>query len=74
MELTSIREGKLNMVQYNACDALATLSHWLRKVATGASMIGMRKGLGTRGGINPFLDQDGLYCPTHQVATYDQFE
>eukprot|EP00957_Ditylum_brightwellii_P022693 1711448-Ditylum_brightwellii.AAC.1 len=74
MELTSVREGKLSMVEYNAWDVLATLSHWKGKVATGASMIGMCKGLGTHGGVNPFLDQDSLNCPTHQVAIYDQFE
>ena len=44
------------LMQYRACDALATLSHWLRKIATsGASLDAAQKK------ANPFRAKDYLF-------------
>lgn len=49
-------------MQYLACDALATLSHWLRKIATSGSV-------GQSGNDVPA----SLFVPTLKVVTFDQW-
>lgn len=53
------------MMQYRACDALATLSHWLRKIATsGHSLDASQKG-------QP--PQKGLFVPSLREVSWNQW-
>ena len=54
------------MMQYLACDALATLSHWLRKIAsTETSLPGPKKSAPR---------DSNLMNPTLQVVTWSQWK
>jgi hypothetical protein len=52
--------------QYRACDGLATLSHWLRKIATSGKTLDDAKR-----GKQPTKE---LFVPSLQVVTWDQWQ
>jgi hypothetical protein len=53
------------LMQYRACDALATLSHWLRKIATsGHSLDATQKGR---------LPNKGLFVPSLREVSWNQW-
>jgi hypothetical protein len=57
--------GITELMQYRACDALATLSHWLRKIATsGHSLDSAQKG-------KPV--SKGLFVPSLQEVSWNQW-
>jgi hypothetical protein len=59
--------GVTCMMQYRACDALATLSHWLRKIATsGLSLEASHNG-------KPPVSSE-LFVPSLRVVTWNQWE
>ena len=59
-------EGVTEMMQYRACDALATLSHWLRKIATsGKSLDALQRGQPS---------DTALFVPSLRVVTWNQWE
>jgi hypothetical protein len=67
--LMQIAHGKdehmTEMMQYLACDAIATLSHWLRKIATsGYTLDAKKQGLPA---------PPGMIAPSFKVITYCQF-
>ena len=52
-------------MQYRACDALATLSHWLRKIATsGHSLDQTQRGR---------LPNKGLFVPSLREVSWNQW-
>jgi hypothetical protein len=59
-------EGVSDNTQYRACDALATLSHWLRKIATSGKTLDDAKR-----GKQPTKE---LFVPSLQVVTWDQWQ
>jgi hypothetical protein len=68
MHLAHGREdGVTEMMQYCACDALATLSHWLRKIATsGKALDDVQRGI-------PPESETSLFVPTLRVVTWNQW-
>lgn len=54
------------MMQYLGCDALATLSHWFRSIATSGQRIEAAKK-----GLKPTRD---LYVPSLQIVTFEQWK
>ena len=58
-------EGVTDMMQYRACDALATLSHWLRKIATSGQSL-------TASQVGSPAPQ-GLCVPSLRVVTWNQW-
>ena len=59
-------EGVTETMQYRACDALATLSHWLRKIATsGKSLDDMQNGR---------TPDKKLFVPSLRVVTWNQWQ
>jgi len=59
-------EGVTEMMQFKACDALATISHWLRKIATnGQSMDAIKNGE---------TKPPGMFVPSLKVVGWDQYE
>lgn len=59
-------EGVTEMMQFRACDALATISHWLRKIATnGQSMDAIK-----HGDEKPV----GMFVPSLKVVGWEQYE
>jgi hypothetical protein len=59
-------EGVSETTQYRACDGLATLSHWLRKIATSGKTLDDAKR-----GKQPTKE---LFIPSLQVVTWDQWQ
>jgi hypothetical protein len=59
-------EGVSDTTQYRACDGLATLSHWLRKIATSGKTLDDAKR-----GKQPTRE---LFVPSLQVITWDQWQ
>jgi len=60
-------ESVTEMMQYIACDALATLSHWFRSIATSGQRIGTAK-------RNDERAKDELFVPTLRVITWEQWQ
>lgn len=56
-------EGITEMMQYLACDGLATLSHWLRKIATSGDAMG-----------NPDKKRTGMFVPSLKTVTWSQWQ
>lgn len=56
-------EGISEMMQYLACDALATLSHWLRKIATSGHAMDQ-----------PNKKMTELFVPSLKTVTWDQWK
>lgn len=61
-------DGVTEMMQYRACDALATLSHWLRKIATSG------KALDTTQKGELLVQDQGLFIPSLRVVTWNQWQ
>lgn len=62
------QEGVTPLMQYRACDALATLSHWLRKIATSGQALTDAK----MGKSAP--KQQELFVPSLRVVTVNQWQ
>ena len=56
-------KGVSGTMQYRACDALATLSHWLRKIASTGKSIDSEPGASSE-----------LFVPSLRVVTWNQYE
>jgi hypothetical protein len=56
-------EGITEMMQYLACDGLAALSHWLRKIATLGDAMG-----------NPDKKNTGMFVPSLKTVTWSQWQ
>jgi hypothetical protein len=61
------QEGVTPLMQYRACDALATLSHWLRKIATSGQALNNAK----NGKIS---NNKELFIPALRVVTVNQWQ
>lgn len=61
--LMQIAHGGDERIQYLACDALSTLSHWLRKIATSGSV--------PEGAPSPASNQ--LFVPSLEVVPFNQW-
>lgn len=61
-------EGITELMQYRACDGLATLSHWLRKIATSGQVVGESDKQ-----KNPLKSRE-LFVPSLKVVTWNQWE
>ena len=59
-------EGVTEMMQFRACDALATISHWLRKIATNGQSMDAAK----HGDDKPI----GMFVPSLKVIGYEQYQ
>ena len=59
-------ESVTEMMQYLGCDALATLSHWFRSIATSGQRIDY-----TKRGEKPPAD---LFVPSLRIVGYEQWE
>lgn len=60
-------ESVTEMMQFLACDALATLSHWFRSIATSGHRIGQQKaGVGVVG--------SELFVPSLKIVGYEQWQ
>jgi len=60
------------MMQYLGCDALATLSHWFRSIATSGQRIGtMNQGNENK---NKNAKKDELFVPTLQVLNWEPWQ
>lgn len=66
MHLAHDEEGVSEMIRYIACDALATLSHWLRKIATSGQILDARQ----HGRPQP----EGMFVPSLRVVTWNQWQ
>eukprot|EP00592_Proboscia_alata_P018925 CAMPEP_0194402922 /NCGR_PEP_ID=MMETSP0176-20130528/1587_1 /TAXON_ID=216777 /ORGANISM="Proboscia alata, Strain PI-D3" /LENGTH=1026 /DNA_ID=CAMNT_0039200505 /DNA_START=119 /DNA_END=3199 /DNA_ORIENTATION=+ len=76
MRLAHDNDSYVNVkVQYVACDALATFSHWLKKIAVNGVSMG---DFGADGddGSNNRGGKDGKYLtlPTHQASNWEQWQ
>ena len=60
------------MMQYRACDALATLSHWLRKISTSGYALEMSNSRGGARTGNSVRAQ--LFVPSLRVVSWNQWE
>ncbi|KAG7368941.1 hypothetical protein IV203_031684 [Nitzschia inconspicua] len=60
-------ESVTETMQYIGCDALATLSHWFRSIATSGQRIGTAKRNSERG-------KDELFVPTLRVVTWESWQ
>lgn len=58
--------GVTEMMQFRACDALATISHWLRKIATNGQSMNAAK----HGDSRP----TGMFVPSLNVVGFEQYE
>lgn len=61
-------ESVTEMMQYLGCDALATLSHWFRSIATSGQRIG------TMNQDNENVRKDELFVPTLQVLNWEPWQ
>merc|ERR1719464_2235032 len=61
-------ESVTEMMQYLGCDALATLSHWFRSIATSGQRIG------TMNRENENVRKDELFVPTLQVLNWEPWQ
>ena len=61
-----MEEGITEMMQYRACDALATLSHWLRKIATSGQALESTKA----GKPAP----TSLFVPSLTTVSFEQWQ
>lgn len=59
-------ESVSEMMQYLGCDALATLSHWFRSIATSGQRIDLNKK-----GLKP---SKGLFVPSLKMVAYEQWQ
>lgn len=59
-------EGVTEMMQFRACDALATISHWLRKIATNGQSMNAEKHAETK--------PTGMFVPSLKVVGFEQYE
>lgn len=57
------------LMQYLGCDALATLSHWFRSIATSGQRIGTKDKSGSGG-----LTKDEMFVPTLRVLTWEPWQ
>lgn len=64
--LLTHEEGVSDVIQYRACDAISTLSFWLRKIATSGKTLDA-----TLEGTAPPED---LFVPTLRVVTWNQWQ
>jgi len=65
-------ESVTEMMQYLGCDALATLSHWFRSIATSGQRIGtMNQGNENK---NKNAKKDELFVPTLQVLNWEPWQ
>ena len=62
------QEGVTPLMQYRACDALATLSHWLRKIATSGQALSDAK----MGKMHS--NSKELFVPSLRVVTVNQWQ
>ena len=60
-------ESVTEKMQYIGCDALATLSHWFRSIATSGQRIGTKK-------RNNEHAKDELFVPTLKVVTWEPWQ
>lgn len=58
-------EGVTEIMQFRACDALATISHWLRKIATNGQAMDALKHGGTKA--------PGMFVPSLKVVGWSQY-
>lgn len=61
------QEGVTPLMQYRACDALATLSHWLRKIATSGQAL-------TDAKMGKAPNSKELFVPSLRVVTVNQWQ
>jgi len=61
-----MEEGITDLMQYRACDALATLSHWLRKIATSGQALENAK--------TKQPPPKTLFVPSLQVVPFNQWK
>lgn len=67
MQIAHASDGTVTeMMQYLGCDALATLSHWFRSIATSGQRIDLIKN-----GQQPPKD---LFVPTLKIVTWQQWQ
>jgi hypothetical protein len=69
-------EKESEMMQYLACDALATLSHWLRKIATSGQQMEQEEDDGDDGKEEKKMAEKSnmdLFVPTLKVVTWSQW-
>lgn len=59
-------DGITEMIQFRACDALATISHWLRKIATNGQMMNAAK----HGEQAP----ERMFVPSLDVVGFEQYQ
>lgn len=59
-------DGVTEAMQFRACDALATISHWLRKIATNGQAMDALK----HGGTKP----PGMFVPSLKVVGWSQYK
>jgi hypothetical protein len=64
-----------DMMQYRACDALATLSHWLRKISTsGYALEAINSRGGGRSSGSGGLAKGQLFVPTLREVSWNQWQ
>ncbi len=63
-------ESVTETMQYVACDAMATLSHWFRSIATS----GYRIGANQENTPEPVVKKDELFVPSQRVLTWDTWQ
>ena len=61
-------ESISEMMQYIACDALATQSHWFRSIATSGQRIGMVDD------PDSFAPRDELFVPSQRIRTWEAWQ
>jgi hypothetical protein len=59
-------EGVSDVIQYRACDAISTLSYWLRKIATSGKALDAN--------LQGTTPPDDLFVPTLRVVTWNQWQ
>jgi hypothetical protein len=80
-------EGVTELMQYRACDALATLSHWLRKIATSGQALNNNHSSGpavdpsqqhqasaAAKSVGSLGEPPALFVPSLRVVTWNQWE
>jgi len=58
------------MMQYIGCDALATLSHWFRSIATS----GQRIGTAQKNTVESIVAKDDLFVPSQRVLAWEPWQ
>lgn len=62
-------ESTTEMMQYVGCDALATLSHWFRSIATSGHRIGANQE-----NTPSVIKKDELFMPSQRVLTWESWQ